>query len=124
MALRISPRAKEYLTVGQTLDELRAYEPELRAAGFRKRRNARGRATTTVGEFFQWWDRKGTASQSARRATGKCVRCGAPVARSQRGQSQWCKTHLLEYREYARNYYHEKLKPKRRKEVMPSADSQ
>lgn len=122
MALRISPRSKEYLTAGRTLDELRSYEPEMRAAGFRKRRNAHGQAATTTREFFQWWDRKGTASKSARHAAGKCIRCGAAVARSQRGVSQWCRDHLVQYREYARSYYHEKLKPKRQQQLASSVN--
>lgn len=96
--IRISPRSKEYLTVGRTLEELRSYESQLRAAGFRKRRGACGRAKTTVGEFFQWWDRIPKAT-----ANNICVKCKEPRARKKNGSFSWyCLKHLVELRERQR----------------------
>lgn len=105
-------RRKECLTTGRTLEELRRQEPQLRAAGFRKRRLCHGQSLNT-GDFYQWWDRVGTRSYKTWKAAGLCIRCGGKPAISSRGKSQWCKEHLEEYRQYAKDYYHRKLKPLR-----------
>lgn len=106
--MRISPRTKEYLTVGRTLEELRQQEPEMRAVGFRKRRNGQGQATTVTKEFFQWWDRVGsrsnwTETQQERKSKGLCVKCGQPAALKRNAKtSQFCLKHLTQHRERQR----------------------
>lgn len=109
-AMSFLSRRKEYLTVDRTPEELKQQEPRLRAAGFRKRRLCNGVSPNT-GEYYQWWDKVGARNWRNWRAVGLCIRCGEKVATSTRGRkSQWCILHLEEYRRYARNYYHEKLK--------------
>lgn len=108
-------RCKEYLTVGCTLEELRQREREMRAAGFRKRRNGSGQAKTTTKEFYQWWDRVRTIKKVSRqreyqiklRAQHRCIVCGQPAAPSTRnkdGYSQYCIKHVISQREYMRKY--------------------
>ena len=118
----ISKRTKEYLTVGRTLEELRQQEPEMRAAGVRKRRNGQGKAATVTKEFFQWWDRitKTNANnwpqrtrQIKLRAEHRCIICGQPATPSPRtkdGFSQYCARHLIAQRERGRKYHGSKVR--------------
>lgn len=106
-------KRKEYLAVAETPEGLKRQEPQLHAAGFRKRRMCHGRSPNT-GQYYQWWDRVGARNWRTWRAAGLCIRCGNKVTTSTRGRkSQWCKTHLEEYRRYSNDYYHRKLKPLR-----------
>lgn len=107
---------KEYVTVARTLAELAEYEPSMKVAGFRKRRDANGQSLNT-GEFFQWWDRKTNEQQDvssqrrrhlALRAEHRCILCGKPampsVYQTKDGFTQYCEFHQAQQREYQRRY--------------------
>lgn len=94
--IKISPRAKKFLTTGRTLEELRSYEKQLHDAGFRKRRNGNGKSTTGY-EYFQWWDRKGERDKDS------CVKCSKPTVVKPNGKRSWfCVEHLIANRERQR----------------------
>lgn len=114
-------RCKEYLTTGKTLAELKKWEPVLRKAGFRKRRNCHGQSPNTK-EFYQWWDRKKTDTLVGRvqrrrlalRAEHRCIICGNPavasVYKTKDGYGQYCEHHQTAQREYQRRYRENQVK--------------
>lgn len=107
----------EYLTVGANPAELKSYEIQLRRAGFRKRRNGYGQSPNT-GQWYQWWDRKGSAKRSCtirerRRKEGSCIRCGNQAVESVRGGfSQYCEPHRERNRAYMKDYMRRRKKEK------------